>query len=173
MNAESSTRFCSKSEGNCDTPIVIVALTVTSTMPLHCFYSGCYSRNIIQVDSHSNLDLLVFPLYVLIATCKVTSNFLIQVSQSKFIFMKIITPRPPPPASPSAARVTEPSPLLPCACWPGTPLFRGGPRGRFRPAHLWLVQLDSTPPGLKWIVLESILYKSKFISNHFNPSQST
>jgi hypothetical protein len=32
-----------------------------------------------------------FPIYVLIATCKRASNFLIQVSQSKFIVLKIMS----------------------------------------------------------------------------------
>jgi hypothetical protein len=35
---------------------------------------------------------------------------------------------------------------------------------------LWLHQ---TPSELEWIELESILYKSNFVSNHFNLSQST
>jgi hypothetical protein len=36
-----------------------------------------------------------------------------------------------------------------------------------------LVRLYQTPPGLEWIELQSIIYKSKFVSNHFNPNQST
>jgi hypothetical protein len=54
-----------------------------------CFYSVFFSRTLDQVDFKFKFELLFeFSLLDLIATCKETSIFLIQMSQSKFTILK-------------------------------------------------------------------------------------
>jgi hypothetical protein len=61
----------------------------TYIVPLHYFYSGCYSRILVQSGFKFTFELFLnFLILVPIVTCKGTSNFLIHVSQSKFVVLK-------------------------------------------------------------------------------------
>jgi hypothetical protein len=66
--------------------------TVAATTLIQCFYSAFYSRNIVQRGFKFKFELFLnFPIEVLFTTCKGTLKFWIQVSQSKFTILKIMS----------------------------------------------------------------------------------